>query len=74
MPSVVQQQAWVDGRVDVLLAALHDLGMSASRAAAAELIHERVRWVSAQAGISPTAARHYLEPPCTPTRNPNHKS
>ena len=54
------RQAWVDGRVDVLLAALHDLGMSASRAAAAELIHERVRWVSAQAGISPTAARRYL--------------
>ena len=54
------RQAWVDGRVDVLLAALHDLGMSASRVAAAELIHERVRWVSAQAGISPTAARRYL--------------
>ena len=51
---------WVDGRVDVLLAALHDLGMSASRAAAAELIHERVRWVSAQMGISATAARRYL--------------
>jgi hypothetical protein len=54
------RQAWVDGRVVVLLAALHDLGMSASRAAAADLIHERVRWVSAQAGISPTAARRYL--------------
>ena len=54
------RQAWVDGRVDVLLAALQDLGMSASRAAAADLIHERVRWVSAQAGISPTAARRYL--------------
>ena len=52
--------AWVDGRVDVLLIALHDLGMSASRAAAAELIQERVRWVSAQAGISPMAARRYL--------------
>ena len=55
-----RQAGWVDGRVDVLLAALHDLGMSASPAAAAELIHERVRWVSAQAGISPTAARRYL--------------
>jgi len=54
------REAWVDGRVDVLLIALHDLGMSASRAAAAELIQERVRWVSAQAGISPTAARRYL--------------
>jgi hypothetical protein len=54
------REAWVDGRVDVLLIALHDLGMSASRAAAAELIQERVRWVSAQAGIAPTAARRYL--------------
>ena len=51
---------WVDGRVDVLLAALHDLGMSASRAAATELIHERVQWVSTQTGISPAAARRYL--------------
>jgi hypothetical protein len=51
---------WVDGRVDVLLAALHDLGMSASRAAASDLVHERVRWVSSQMGISPAAARRYL--------------
>ena len=51
---------WVDGRVDTLLAALHDLGMSASRAAATELVHERVRWVSSQMGISPAAARRYL--------------
>ncbi len=51
---------WVDGRVDTLLAALHDLGMSASRAAATELIHERVHWVSSQTGISPAAARRYL--------------
>jgi hypothetical protein len=54
------KRTWVDGRVDVLLTALHDLGMSASRVAATELIQERVRWVSAQAGISPTAARRYL--------------
>ena len=51
---------WVDERVDVFLAALDELGMSASRAAATELIHERVRWVSSQTGISPAAARHYL--------------
>ena len=51
---------WVDGRVDTLLAALHNLGMSASRAAATELIHERVHWVSSQTGISPAAARRYL--------------
>jgi hypothetical protein len=51
---------WVDGRVDVLLAALHDLGMSMSHTAATELIHERVRWVSSQMAISATAARRYL--------------
>jgi hypothetical protein len=39
------QPSWVDGRVDALLTALHELGMSASRTAATELIHERVRWV-----------------------------
>ena len=54
------QPTWVDGRVDALLAALHDLGMSAARAAATDLIHERVQWVSSQMGISPTAARRYL--------------
>ena len=52
--------SWVDGRVDTLLAALHDLGMSVSRAAATELIHERVQWVSSEMDISPTAARRYL--------------
>ena len=51
---------WVDSRVDALLAALDDLGMSMSRAAATELIHERVRWVSSQMDISATAARRYL--------------
>lgn len=52
--------SWVEGRVEVLLAALHDLGMSASRAAVAELIDERVQWVSSQMGSSPAAARRYL--------------
>ena len=54
------RQSWVDARVDVLLAALHDLGMSASRAAATDLVHERVQWVSSQMGVSPTAGRRYL--------------
>lgn len=57
---MTRKQVWVDGRVDALLAALHDLGMSVSRAAAAELIADRVQWVSSQMGISPTAARRYL--------------
>jgi hypothetical protein len=34
--------------------------MSISRAAATELIHERVQWISSQAGVSPTTARGYL--------------
>lgn len=54
------KQSWVDARIDVLLAALHDLGMSASRAAATDLVHERIQWVSSQTGVSPTAARRYL--------------
>ena len=57
---MTRKPIWVDGRVDALLAALHDLGMSVSRAAAAELIGERVRWVSSQMDISPAAARRYL--------------
>ena len=52
--------AWVDGRVDALLAELQDLGMSVSRAAATALINERVQWVSSEMGISPTAARRYV--------------
>jgi hypothetical protein len=54
------EQSWVEGRVDVLLAALHELGMSASRTAATDLIYERVDWVSSQVGISPAAARRHL--------------
>ena len=57
---MTRKPSWVDGRVDVLLAALHDLGMSVSRASAAELIGERVRWVSSQMDISPAAARRYI--------------
>jgi len=34
--------------------------MSISRAAATELIQDRVQWVASQMGISPTAARRYL--------------
>lgn len=53
-------QGWVEGRVDVLLVALGDLGMSASRAAASGLIEQRVQCVSSQMGISALAARRYL--------------
>jgi hypothetical protein len=51
---------WIAGRVDVLLAALDDSGMSVSRAAAAELICERVEWVSSQMRLTPATAKRYL--------------
>lgn len=54
------KRTWVDARVDILLAALEELGMSTSRADATELIHERVQWVSAQMRVSLAAARRYL--------------
>lgn len=54
------KSTWVDGRVDVLLAALHEFGMSSSRSAAAEFIQRRVQTVAEQMGMSPAAARRYL--------------
>jgi hypothetical protein len=42
-----RRRTWLDGRVDVLLAALDEYGMSASVVSAAELIQERVQWVAA---------------------------
>jgi hypothetical protein len=54
------RQSWIDGRVDVVLAELKDLGMSASRAAITDLVHERVQWVASQTGVTPAAARRYL--------------
>src|SRR6478672_4360645 len=58
--TITPKPAWLDGRVDALLTTLHELGMSVSRDAAAELIHERLQWVFSQLGISRTAARRYL--------------
>ncbi len=54
------QRTWLDGRIDVLLAALGDYGMHVSRIAAGELVRERVRWVAAQMGFTPATARRYL--------------
>lgn len=51
---------WLDGRIDVLLAALSDYGMDASRASAAELIQERVEWVATNMRITRATARRYL--------------
>jgi len=42
-----RRRTWLDGRVDVLLAALDEYGMSASAVSAAELIQERVQRVAA---------------------------
>lgn len=55
-----RRSTWLEGRVEVLLGAFADLGMSVSHTAAAELIQERVQWVRSQARISPTTARRYL--------------
>ena len=55
-----RRRSWLDGRVDVLLAALDEYGMSASTVSAAELIQERVQWVAAHLRITPATARRYL--------------
>ena len=55
-----QWRTWLDGRVDVLLAALNEYGMSASVVSAAELIQERVAWVAAHLRVTPATARRYL--------------
>lgn len=55
-----QRRTWLDGRVDVLLAALDEYGMETSRVSAAELIQERVDWVAAQMRVTPATARRYL--------------
>ena len=57
---MANRAGWIDGPVDVLLTALDELGMTASRRAAADLINERVSWVASQMGTSRTTARRYL--------------
>jgi hypothetical protein len=54
------RRTWLDRRIDVLLAALNDYGMDASRVSAAELIRERVQWVAAHLRVTPATARRYL--------------
>jgi len=56
----MSRSRWIDSRVDAFLAVLSDLGMSISRAAAGEIIAERIQWLSTELGISPVAARKYL--------------
>lgn len=57
---MTSRRSWRDGRVDVLLAALSDLGMSVSRAAAGDLVDERVTFVAAQMRVTEATARKYL--------------
>ena len=47
-------------RVDALLSAMSDVGMSMSRPAAVELIEERVQFVAAQMRVTPATALTYL--------------
>lgn len=54
------RRTWRDERVNALLAAVDALGLSMSRAAAVELIDERVRLVASQMRVSPSSARIHL--------------
>jgi hypothetical protein len=53
-------QTWRNERIEALLAAMSDLGMSMSRSAAGEVIDERVQFVAAQMRVTPATARSYL--------------
>ena len=55
-----RRRTWLDGRVDVLLAALDEYGMDISKVSAAKLIQERVQWVAAHMRVTPATARRYL--------------
>lgn len=55
-----RRSPWLEGRVDVLLAALAEYSMSVSRASAAELISDRVQAVAAQLHVTPVTARRYF--------------
>ncbi len=51
---------WREKRIDDLLAAVSDLGMTMSRAAAGDLLDARVQFVAEQMRITPATARTYL--------------
>lgn len=53
-------KSWREDRIDALLAAMSELGMSMSRVAAGELIDERVQFVATQMRVETRAARSYL--------------
>ena len=53
-------RSWRERRVDDLLAAVSELGMTMSRSAAGELLDERVQFVAEQMRVTPATARTYL--------------
>jgi len=55
-------RSWRDRRVDDLLAAVSELGMTMSRSAAGELLDDRVQYVAEQMRVTPATARTYLTP------------
>jgi len=56
----VGSRSWRDRRIDDLLEAVSELGMTMSRAAAGDLLDERVQFVANQMRVTPATARTYL--------------
>lgn len=53
-------RTWRDKRIDDLLQAVSQLGMTMSRSAAGDLLDERVQFVAQQMRVTPATARTYL--------------
>ena len=53
-------RSWREKRIDELLAAVSELGMTMSRAAAGDLLDERVQFVANRMRVTPATARTYL--------------
>ncbi len=53
-------RSWREKRIDDLLAAVSELGMTMSRSAAGDLLDERVQFVANQMHVTPATARTYL--------------
>lgn len=53
-------RTWRDKRIDDLLEAVSQLGMTMSRSAAGDLLDERVQFVAQQMRVTPATARTYL--------------
>ncbi|HCB07845.1 MAG TPA: hypothetical protein PLZ93_00635 [Nocardioides sp.] len=56
----VASRSWRDKRIDELLEAVSDLGMTMSRAVAGEVLDERVAYVAANMRVTEATARRYL--------------